>query len=138
MDNEVDATWDKYLAVLTQHSTSPHSSPLAIIPTKYGGVRISKKLNQISSLIQLHIPRVNQVLDSLGKERMISLFDSASSFHQITALKGIVPLTTCCTLTGLYEWLVMTQGSSASPGWCIKVINESLKVRHRWRLTSTI
>ena len=86
-----------------------------------------KKLNQISSLSQLHIPRVDQVLDSLGKGRVFSLFDLVCSFHKIIAHKDTVPLTACCTPTGLYEWLVMPQGNSASPGWFVIVINEVIK-----------
>ena len=47
---EMDATLNQYLAAgLIQHSTSPYSSPLVIIPKKSGGVRIAvnyKKLNQ--------------------------------------------------------------------------------------------
>ena len=115
---EVDATVNQYFAArLIQHSTSPYSSPLVVIPKKSGGVRITvnyKKLNQISKLSQLPIPRVDQVLDSLGSCRM--LFDSVASFHQIPAHKDTVPLTAFCTPTGLYEWLVMLEGSSASPG----------------------
>ena len=76
---EVDATLNQYLAAgLIQHSTSPYSSPLVVIPKKSGGVRITvnyKKLNQISKLSQLPIPRVDQVLDSLGSGRVFSLFD---------------------------------------------------------------
>ena len=52
-----------------------------VIPKKSGGVRSTvnyKKLNKISSLSQLPIPRVEQVLDSLGKGRMFSLFDLVS------------------------------------------------------------
>ena len=71
LSNEVDATLNQYLAAgLTQDSTSPYSSPLVVIPKTSGGVRITvdyKKLNKISSLSQLPIPRVDQVLDSLGK-----------------------------------------------------------------------
>ena len=52
-----------------------------------------KKLNQISKLSQLPIPRLNQVLDSLGSRRMFSLFDLVSSFYQIKAHKDTVPLT---------------------------------------------
>ena len=98
-----------------------------IITKKCGGVRINvnyKKLDQISSLSQLPIPRVDQILDSLSKGRVFSLFDLLSSFHQITAHKNTVPLTAFCTPTGLDEWLVMPQGSSALPGWFVKVINE--------------
>ena len=50
-----------------------------------------------------------------------------SSFHQIKAYKDTVPLTAFCTPTDLFEWLVMPQGSSASPGWFFKVTNEVIK-----------
>ena len=46
---DVDATLDEYLAPgLIQHSISPYSSPLVVVPKKSGGVRITvnyKKLN---------------------------------------------------------------------------------------------
>ena len=75
-----------------------------VIPNKSGGVRITvnyKKLSKISSLSQLPIPRVDQVLDSTGKRRVFSLFDMVCPFHQITALKDLVSLTMVCTHTGL-------------------------------------
>ena len=58
---------------------------------------------------------------------MFSLFDLVSSFHQVTARKNTVPLTAFCTPTGLYEWLIMPQGCSSSPGWFLKLINEIIK-----------
>ena len=138
----VDVTLNQYLAVgLIQHSTPRYSSSLVVIPKKPGGVRITvnyKKLNQISSLSQLHIPRVDQVLDSLGKGRVFSLFELVSSFHQIIVHQATVPLTAFCTPTGLYEWLGMPQGSSASHGWFVKVINRLPRTWNRWRPTSTM
>ena len=101
-----------------------------VIPEKCGGVRITvnyKNLNQISKLRQLPIPRVDQVLDSLGSGRVFSLFELVSSFHQIKAHKDTGPLTAFCTPTGLYEWLVVPQGRSTSPGWFVTVINEVIK-----------
>ena len=131
MAREVDATLNPYLAAgLIQHLTSPYSSPMVVIPKRSGGVRITvnyKKLNQISKLSQVPIPRVDHVLDSLGSGRVFSLFDLVSSFHHITAHKDTVPLTAYCTPTGLYAWLVMPQGSSAPPEWFVKVINEAIK-----------
>ena len=59
--------------------------------------------------------------------RVFSLFDLVSSFHQIKAHKDTVPLTAFCTPTGLYEWLVVPQGRSTSPGWFVTVINEVIK-----------
>ena len=90
-----------------------------VIPEKCGGVRITvnyKNLNQISKLRQLPIPRVDQVLDSLGSGRVFSLFELVSSFHQIKAHKDTVLLTAFCTSTGFCEWLVMPSSSSSPPG----------------------
>ena len=40
--------------------------------------------------------------------------------------KDTVLLTAFCTPTGLYEWLVMPEGSSASRGWFVKVTTEAI------------
>ena len=100
---EMEATLNQYLAAgLIQHSSSPYSSPLVVIPKTSLGVRIAvnyKKLNKISKLSQLPIPRVDQVLDSLGSGRVFSLFDLVSLFTQINAHKDMVPLTAFCTST---------------------------------------
>ena len=67
---------------------------------------------------------MDQVLNSLGKGRVVSFFDLVSSLHQTTARKDAVTLTAVCTPTGLYEWLAMPQGSGVPPGWLVKVIKE--------------
>ena len=128
----MDATLNQCLAAgLIQRSTSPYSSPLVVVPKQNGGVWITvsyKKPVDICRLSQLPIPGVDQVLDSLGKGRVFSLFDLVSSFQQIATHKDTAPLTAFCAPTGLYEWLVMPQGgSNASPGWFVKVINEVTK-----------
>ena len=128
---EVDTTLNQYLAAgLIQHSISPYSGPMVVIPKKSGGVRITvnhNKLNQISKLSHLPIPHVDQVLDSLGSGWVFSLFDLVSSFHQITAQKDTVPLTAFFTSMSLCKWLVMPQGNNVSHGWFVKVINEVFK-----------
>ena len=100
---------------------------MVVIPKKSDDIRITvnyKKPNKLSILGQLPIPRVEEVLDRLGTGRIFSLFDLVSSFHQITVHKNTIPLTAFCTLTRLFEWLMMPQGRSAAPGWFVKVINE--------------
>ena len=101
---EVDANPNKYLVVgVIRHSTSRYSNPLVIIPKKSGGVRITandKKLNKISSLIQLPIVRVDEALDSLSIGRVFSLLNLVSSLHQITTHVDTVPLTAFCAPKG--------------------------------------
>ena len=66
---------------------------------------------------------LNKIAGFGGGYRRISL----SSFHQITIDKDTIPLTAFCTRDRIFEWLVMPQGSSASPGWFVKDINEAIK-----------
>ena len=131
---EVDATLNQFLAAsLVQHWTSPYSSPLVAISKKSGGVRITHcvnyymKLNKISSLSHLHIPREDQVLDSLGKRQVFPC--SAWFLRSIRLPPTRIPFLSrrFGTPAGLYERLVMPQGSSASPVWCVKVIDDAIK-----------
>lgn len=55
------------------------------------------------------------------------MFDLVYPFHQITPQRENVARTVFCTPTGLYEWLVMLQRTSASPGSVVKVIIEGIK-----------
>ena len=95
-----------------------------------------QKMNNMSILGQLPIPRVDEILDKLGRGRILSLFHLVSSFHQMTVHKDTIPLTAFCTPTRLFEWLVMPQESSVAPGWFVKVINESSKTLPTWPPTS--
>ena len=78
---------------------------MVVIPKKSGDNRIAvnyKKLNKLSILGELPIPRVDEVLDKLGTGRIFSLFDLVSSFHQRTVHKDTIPLTAFCTPTRLF------------------------------------
>lgn len=72
------------------------------------------------------MPRVDDVVDTFGKGQVFSLFGMIPSFRHVTAHKDTVRLTAFCKPTGLYEWLVMSQGSSALPGWFVKVLIEMI------------
>ena len=120
---KADAVLDQYLSAgLIQHSTSHYSSPMVAIRKKDGGVHITinfKKLNAISSLGQLPI---DEVLDYFLPLRLGLLVPLNQHRQEDTIL-----LTAFCTPNRLFEWLVMPQGSSVSPGWFVKVINEIIK-----------
>ena len=79
LSQQVDAILDSYLAAgLTQHSTSPWSSPLVCIPKTSGGIRITvnyQNLNKVTEIPQITIPRVDEVLDTLGGGSVFSVFD---------------------------------------------------------------
>ena len=111
LSKQEDAILDSYLAAgLIQHSTSPWSSPLVCVPKKSGGIRITvnyQKLNKVIEIPQIAIPRVDEVLDTLGGRSVFSVFDLFSGFTQLTIHPDTIPLTAFCAPNGLYEWLRM-------------------------------
>ena len=108
LSKQADAILDSYLAagLLIQHSTSPWSSPLVCILKKSGGIRITvnyQKFNKVTEIPQIAIPRVDEVLDTLGGGSDSSVFDLFSGFTQLTIHPDTIPLTAFCTPNGLYE-----------------------------------
>ena len=103
LSKQADAILDSYLAAgLIQHSTSPWSSPLVCVPKKSGGIRITvnyQKLNKVTEIPQTAIPRVDEVLDTLGGGSVFSVFDLFLGFTQLTIHPDTIPLTAFCTPT---------------------------------------
>ena len=81
-----------------------------------GSQRTIKKLNKVTQIPQITIPRVDEVLDTLGGGSVFSVFDLFSGFTQLTIHPDTIPLTAFCTPNGLYEWLRMPQGAVVTGG----------------------
>ena len=104
---------------------SPWSSPLVCVPKNSGGIRITvnyQKLNKVTEIPQIVIPRVDEVLDTLGGGSVFSVFDRFSGFTQLTIHPDTIPLPAFCTPNGLYEWLRMPQGAAGAPAWFVSVM----------------
>ena len=96
------------------------------VPKKSGGIRITvncQKLDKVTEIPQIAIPRVDEVLDTLGGGSVFSVFDLFSRFTQLTIHPDTIPLTAFCTPNGLYEWLRMPQGTSGAPAWFVSVMS---------------
>ena len=126
LSKQVDAILDSYLAAgLIQHSTSPWLSPLVCVPKKSSSIRTTvnyQKLNKVTEISQIAIPRVDEVLDTLGGGSVFSVFDLFSGFIQLTIHPDTIPLTAFWTPNGLYEWLRMPQGAAGAPAWFVSVM----------------
>ena len=126
LSKQADAILDSYLAAgLIQHSASAWSRPLVCVPKKSGGICITvnyQKLNKVTEIPQIAIPRVDEVLHTLGVGSVFSVFDLFSGFSQLTIHPATIPLTVFCTPNGLYEWLRMPQGAAGAPAWFVSVM----------------
>ena len=116
LSKQADAILDSYLAAgLIQHSTSPWSSALVCVPKKSGGIRITanyQELNRVTEIPQIAIPRVDEVLDTLGGGSVFSVFDPFSGFTQLTIHPDTIPLTVFC----------MPQGAGGAPAWFVSAM----------------
>ena len=95
------------------------------VPKKSGGIRITvnyQKLNKVTEIPQIAIPRVDDVLDTLGGGSNFSVFDLFSGFTQLIIHPDIIPLTAFCTPNGHYDWLRMPQGAAGAPVWFFSVM----------------
>ena len=87
------------------------------VPKKSGGIRISvnyQKLNKVTEIPQIGIPRVDEVLDTLGGGSIFSVFELFWGFTHLTIHSDTIPLTAFRTPNGLYEWLRMLQGAAGA------------------------
>ena len=95
------------------------------VPKKPSGIRITvnyQRLNKVTDIPQIAIPRVDEVLDTLGGGPVFSVFDLFSGFTQLTVHLDTIPLTAFCTPNGLYDWLRMPQCASGAPALFVSVM----------------
>ena len=128
ISGQVDQILDSYLAAgLIQHSTSQWSSPLVVVPKRDGSIRITvnyKRLNAVSIVDKYPLPRIDDLIDTLGSGKVYSTFDLMSGFFQVAIDPSSVEMTAFITPRGLYEWKVMPQGHAGSPGSFVRLMRQ--------------
>ena len=95
------------------------------VPKNSGGIQITvnyQNLNKVTEIPQVAIPRVDEVLDTLGGGSVFSVFDLFSGFTQLTIHPDTIPLTAFCTPNRLFEWLRMSRGAAGAPAWFVSVM----------------
>lgn len=115
-------------------STSPYAAP-ALLAEKKGEGRTRfcidyRKLNAVTVPDYQPIPRIDDVLDSLGKSTYFSTLDITSGYWHVKMHPEDIPKTAFVTRTGHYEWLVMPFGLRNAPATFERAV-KSILTKHR-------
>ena len=87
---------------------------MVVVPKRDGSIRITvnyKRLNAVSIVDKYPLPRIDDLIDTLGSGKVYSTFDPMSGFFQVAFDPSSVEMTAFITSRGLYEWRVIAPGS---------------------------
>lgn len=108
---------------IIQNSTSPFNSPILLVPKKSSSPESSKwrlvidyrQLNKNITPDKFPLPRIDEILDQLGRAKYFSTLDLMSGFHQIGLEANSKKYTAFSSDTGHYEFNRLPFGLNISP-----------------------
>ena len=97
---------------IVQPSSSPWASPVVLVPKKDGTARFCIDLNAVSRKddIVYPLPRIEDILSTLGEAKYFSTLDLATGVWQIELDESSRPESAITTHKGLYEFVRMPFG----------------------------
>ena len=107
----------KQLGVI-ERSYSGWSSPVVLVPKKDWSLRFCidfRQLNPRSSFDAYPMPRLEDLLERLGKAQFVTTLDLCKGYWQVPLAEGVKPYTAFRTPQGLYQFTVMPFGLQGAP-----------------------
>ena len=99
-------------------SSSPWSSPIVLVPKRDGSLRFCvdyRRLNSITKKDVYPLPRIEEILVTLGKAKYFSTLDLAAGYWQIKLDPASAQKTAFTSHCGLYEFTRMPFGLCNAP-----------------------
>lgn len=132
---EVERQIDKMLQQnIIRHSHSPWCSPIWVVPKKEDASGKKKwrivvdyrKLNDKTIPDRYPIPKIEEILDKIGRSQYFSTIDLISGFHQIEIHPDDIEKTAFSTDSGHFEYLRMPFGLNNAPSTFQRLMNNVL------------
>ena len=100
-------------------SLSPYASPVVLVPKPDPGVfRLCcdyRKVNCVTVPDNHPLPRVDDIIDDLGRARYLSTVDLLQGYYQVPLTSRASPISAFVTPSGLWEWTVLPFGLRNAP-----------------------
>ncbi len=109
-------------------SRSPWSSPIVMVPKPDGTLRFCndfRRLNEVSEFDGYPMPRVDELLDRLGRARFISTLDLTKGYWQVPLTEQAKPKTAFSTPNGHWQYRVIPFGLHGAPAtfqWMMDIL----------------
>lgn len=136
MNMEIQAQIQKLLDnKIIRPSISPYSAPVWIVPKKpdasgkrkFRMVIDYRRLNDVTCEEKYPLPRIEEILDNLGKCTYFTTLDLAQGFHQIEMDPTSIEKTAFSVNHGHFEYLRMPFGLKNAPSTFQRMMDEILR-----------
>lgn len=112
-----------------QESDSPWACPIVIVRKKDGTLRFCcdwRKLNSVTRKDAMPLPRIDDMIDRLGKATVYTKLDFTSGYYQVPLDVESREKTAFVTPDGHFEWRVMGMGLTNAPATFQKLMYKVL------------
>ena len=126
---------EKELTEMLEHgmiepTVSPWASPMVVVRKKDGTARICvdyRRLNSVTDMDAYPLPRIEDILDSIGRAKFITTLYLAKGYWQVPVSPGDRAKTAFVSPLGLYQFTTMPFGLCGAPSTFQRLMDDVLR-----------